>query len=116
MLKRMLDNKAQSRRTRFHARIATEREILSIVNSSELCRGLPLAGMTAHAIAEWESRARDKLEQGCAAKVTDLLLEIGRRTELLADDSRDVFGVNELVQHDDVDRAKAALRELMSRS
>ncbi len=113
----MSDDKAQSRRNRFQNRIAIEREILAIVNSSELCGSLPLAGMTAHAIANWELLTRDKLEQGRAAKIADLLLEIGRRTELLADDSRDVFGVNELVQHDDdVDRAKTALRELVSRS
>ena len=113
----MSDNKAQSRRSRFHARIATEREILSIVNSSELCRDLPLAGMTAHAIEDWESRARNKLEPGCAAKVADLLLELGKRTELLADDSRDVFGAAELVMHDNgVGQAKTALRVLVGQS
>ena len=111
----MLDNKARSRRTRFHARIATEREVLSIVNSSDFCRDLPLAGMTSQAIADWESRAREKLEQGWAAKITDLLLEIGRRTELLADDSRDVFRVDQLVEHNGVDPAMMALQQLMSR-
>jgi hypothetical protein len=71
--------------------------------------------MTAHAIADWESRARHRLEQGLAAKVADVLLEIGRRTELLTDDSRDVFGVNDLVEHDEeVDRARIALRGLMA--
>ena len=114
-LKRMSGDEAKSRRTRFHARIATEREILTIVNSSECCRDLPLAGMTAHAIADWESRARTKLEQGRAAKVANALLEIGRRTELLADDSRDVFGVDALVRHDDgVERAQTELRKLLA--
>jgi hypothetical protein len=111
----MPTNEAKSRRNRFHARIATEREILTIVNSSPLCRDVPLAGMTAHAVADWESRARDKLEVGRAAKVANVLLEIGRRTELLTDDSRDVFGVNELVEHDDgVDRARIALQKLVA--
>ena len=117
MFKRMPSSEAKGRRTRFHTRIATEREILTIVNSSELCRELPLAGMTAHAIADWESRARHKLEPGYAAKVANPLLEIGRRTELLADDSRDVFGVNQLVQYDDgVDGAQIALRRLVAGS
>jgi len=40
-----------------------------------------------------------------------------RRTELLADDSRDVFGVNELVKYDiSVEQAKTALRELVGQS
>jgi hypothetical protein len=117
MFKRMPSSEAKGRRTRFQARIAAERGILTIVNSSELCRDSPLAGMTAQAIADWERRARHKLEPGRAAKVADLLLEIGRRTELLADDSRDVFGANELVQRDDgVDQAQAELRRLVAGS
>lgn len=110
----MPGKEANGRRSRFQARIATEREILTIVNSSELCRDLPLAGMTAHAIADWEGRAQAKLDQGRAARIANALLEIGRRTELLADDSRDVFGVNELVELDDeVDSAQIALRTLL---
>lgn len=110
----MLGNKAQGRRTRFQARISTEREILSIVNSSDLCGDIPLAGMTTYAIADWERHAREKLKQGSAAKIVDILLEIGRRTELLSDDSRDVFDTNEIVQQDDIDQAKITLQVLVS--
>jgi hypothetical protein len=111
----MPTNEAKHRRNRFHARIATEREILTIVNSSPLCTDLPLAGMTAQAIADWEDRARDKLEGGRAAKVANVLFEIGRRTELLTDDSRDVFGVNQLVEHDDgVELARIELQKLVA--
>lgn len=73
--------------------------------------------MTVCAISDWETRAREKLEPGCAARAANLLLELGRRTELLADDSRDVFGGNELVQHDNgVSQAENALRELLGKS
>ena len=109
----MIGSEARARRTRFQARIATEREILGIVNSSDLCIDLSLAGMTAEAIADWESRARQKFEPGRAARVANALLEIGRRAELLTDDSRDVFTANDLVTVDDgVDKAKTALRML----
>jgi len=108
---------SDDRRLRFHSRIATEREILTIVNSSTLCQGLPLAGMTAAAISEWEIRAQGVLEPGKASAIVEFLLEIGKRTELLTDDSRDVFGVNNLSPHDRaVDVAKAALIRLVSQS
>lgn len=110
----MSGHKAVRRRLRFHARITTEREILTIVNSSDACRDVPLAGMTAYAIADWEIRAKAKLEEGRASKAADFLLEIGRRTELLADDSRDVFGGRDLGPNDDLERAKMALLEILS--
>ena len=111
----MRENKEKGRRTRFQARIATEREILGILNSSDLCRSLPLAGMTAHAIADWESRAQDELDQSIVAQITQQLYEIGRKTELLADDSRDVFNPNELIHQKDVEHAKTCLLQMVSK-
>ena len=110
----MYEKKADSRRTRFHTRITTERQILGMVNSSDLCADFPLAGMTSDAISAWERTARKHLQRGLAARIANQLREIGRRTELLADDSRDVFRPNELVQCDEIEQAKASLRKIVT--
>src|SRR3546814_2057601 len=107
----MSEASATGRRSRFQARIQSEREILTIVNSSPACRGIPLAGMTSEAIATWEAKARRCLVDGVAAKAVNTLLEIGRRTDLLADNSKDVFTFSDVIATDDlVDRAKKNLR------
>ena len=108
--------RAERRRTRFHARIHTEREILRVINSSATCENFPLAGMTSSAIDAWERRAREVFEDGWAAKVGNTLREIGRRCELLADDSRDVFRPTELIDHEDVETATTALREILAKA
>jgi len=70
--------------------------------------------MTSQAIVEWENRARNHFEDGQSAKITNLLLEIGRRSELLADESRDVFKVDEMVLSGDLEQAKEKLQELLN--
>lgn len=70
--------------------------------------------MTRQAIVEWESRAKKHLEDGQSSKITNLLLEIGRRSELLADESRDVFKIGELVLSGDLKQAKTSLKEILA--
>src|SRR3546814_18545514 len=109
----MSEASATGRRSRFQARIQSEREILTIVNSSPACRGIPLAGMTSEAIATWEAKARRCLVDGVAAKAVNTLLEIGRRTDLLADNSKDVFTFSDVIATDDlVDRARSEERRV----
>ena len=79
-----------TRRTRFENRVELEREFLTCVNQ-RFGTHAPLAGMTGDAIDAWRVRAR---EAGCADEVDvvrDLLIEISKRAELIADHSRDVF-------------------------
>src|SRR3546814_8020516 len=71
--------------------------------------------MTSEAIATWEAKARRCLVDGVAAKAVNTLLEIGRRTDLLADNSKDVFTFSDVIATDDlVDRAKKNLRDLLN--
>src|SRR3546814_12365651 len=71
--------------------------------------------MTSEAIATWEAKARRCLVDGVAAKAVNTLLEIGRRTDLIADNSKDVFTFSDVIATDDlVDRAKKNLRDLLN--
>src|SRR3546814_19090785 len=71
--------------------------------------------MTSEAIATWEAKARRCLVDGVAAKAVNTLLEIGRRTDLLADNSKAVFTFSDVIATDDlVARAKKNLRALLN--
>lgn len=82
--------------TRFQTRISIEREVLSIVNTA---MSVPLFGMTNAAIQQWRKKAESALPKEKVNTVANLLLEISKRCELMSDNSRDVFCVDELIQH-----------------
>ena len=90
------------RRTRFRRRIDTERDILAVVNAVFAKNGLALFGMTSAAIEKWRSEAQVCIGHKYANEIADLLLKIGQRTELLADDSRDVFRTDDLSPQDGI--------------
>lgn len=85
--------------TRFQTRISIEREVISIINT-EINISLSLFGMTYAAIEQWKKKAERLLPKQKADTIANLLLEIGKRCELLSDNSRDVFCVDELIPHD----------------
>lgn len=83
---------AEERRTRFHARIETERAVLGLVNAY-FGEANPLAGLTKEAIESWAARAGTEADSR-VRETRRFLLEISKRTRMLADDSREVFTVD----------------------
>ncbi|RWN11441.1 MAG: hypothetical protein EOR94_27465 [Mesorhizobium sp.] len=79
------------RSKRFKARLAVERSILDIVNSSDLSQAVPLAGLTIAAIGDWRFRAGRNLPDRLVSDIEALLISISRESGLLADNSRAVF-------------------------
>lgn len=76
---------------RFLARINFERSIISAVNSSAVCKRVPLAGLSAGAIADWRRRAATELPRSIALEAGELLEDASRRAGLMADNSRIVI-------------------------
>ncbi|MGP9812924.1 hypothetical protein ACTZWT_15565 [Rhodopseudomonas sp. NSM] len=102
-----------TRRTRFENRVELEREFLTHVNQ-RFGRLAPLAGMTGDAIDAWQVRAR---EAGCGNEVDlvhDLLIEISKRAELIADHSRDVFDKEGRAMAGALDDLRVMLSKAMS--
>lgn len=87
----MLRLKEIGRTKRFRARLAVERSILDIVNSSDVCQATPLAGLTLAAIGDWKFRAGLLLPPRLVSELEGLLISISRESGLLADNSRAVF-------------------------
>lgn len=87
----MLQLKEFGRSRRFRARIAVERRVLDIVNSSRECQAAPLAGLTLAAIRDWKLRISGSVPTVFSADVEFLLTKIARASGLLADNSKAVF-------------------------
>lgn len=101
------------RSQRFHARINVERVTLDIVNSSDLCRGVPLAGLSLGAIRDWSQRATGAFPDALVVEVNRILTEVARRTGLLADNSRAIFDTSFELDQADLHGLHASLTTLL---
>lgn len=100
------------RRTRFRARIEIERAFLTTVNNFYGPDG-PLMGLTAAAIEAW---ARTAMERDAAgpAEVKAILLEAAKRSEILSDDSREVFDSSGAASLSSVEHLHQMLRDRLA--
>lgn len=78
------------RRTRFRARLDTERLFLGTINK-KFSVSVPLMGMTRQAIVSWHKTVNIVVPCSQVNSIVSLLLEAGKRADILADDSREVF-------------------------
>jgi hypothetical protein len=85
-----------TRRQRFRHRIEIERKVLTEVNS-KLHVIKPLTGITESTVFQWHNDLAQKLRPVDAREISDLIIEIARRSSFDSDCSRDVFEEGELV-------------------
>jgi hypothetical protein len=102
---------SNTRRTRFETRILLEREFLARVNNV-FAPSLSLAGMTRDAIESWSQRASAKKTIKNIFQIARLLIEVSEKSQLLADNSKDVFEAGHIHQPDSL----AVLRDLLDRA
>jgi hypothetical protein len=103
---------SNSRRTRFEGRIDIERHFLSIVNEKFGDRA-PLAGMTEDAIESWALRATTLFPHNTISSIKQILIEAAIRSEILADNSRDVFVREEIMNVSSLDELSNILRSAL---
>ena len=102
------------RRTRFETRIALERDFLSYVNK-EFGASAPLAGMTLDAIESWAKRAASATNEALIFEVAALLTEVSKRADLMADNSKDVFDVEQRPKPDSLAELRSLLELTLAR-
>ena len=101
-----------SSRRRFRQRIELERKVLTNVNGS-LGITKPLAGLTEASVVQWRSGVEASLPSTDVEGITNIILEIAKRSALDSDCSRDVFEDNELLPADSVGDLLLRLREAL---
>lgn len=104
------------RKLRFNSKVKIEREVLSIVNSSNFACELKLAGMTKEAVLTWRTRLSCDLGQNISDKIIENILTISRNAQIISDNSRTVFGegayFNNAKYRDDKNELKELLQAL----
>lgn len=103
---------SNNRRTRFEGRINIERHFLSIVNEKFGDRA-PLAGMTEDAIESWSLRAMTLFPHNTISSIRQMLIEAAVRSDILADNSRDVFIREEIMNVSSLDELANILRSTL---
>ena len=97
-----------TRRTRFETRVNLERDFLTRVNSV-FGQSIALAGMTREAIDSWRMRTEASLSGFDVREIVQILIEASTRAALLADNSKDVFEVDQRPQPDSLKELRGLL-------
>lgn len=99
---------------RFLARIDFERAIISSVNSSEIGGIVPVAGLSAGAIADWRRRAMSALPQRIVMDLGELLENASRRAGLMADNSRILVDPDYVTNPTELEAVTGAVAKILS--